>query len=681
MTQRGNPAQREAIAHAAGPCQILAGPGSGKTFVLTEHIRYLILQLHAAPSSILVLTFSRAAALEMKRRFQALCGAFPDSSLSSAAASVVFGTFHSVFFHILRQSLPHPPSVLGAAERQALILHLIRCHVPRCPEEELPHLLELCLPMIARIKARPDVYSGSDALPNDETFQNFLDAFPGPECFLRIYRDYCRFLEENHKTDFEGMILGCLRLFQQDPELLSRWRNRFRWILVDEFQDIDPPQYELLRLLSGSENPGLFVVGDDDQAIYGFRGADSSVMRRMTEDYPLTRRIFLDVNYRCSESIVRFSQLLIQENRLRVPKRMQAGGQGGAPVLILPFSDAGAEYAFLCGTLQALTPEALAQTAVICRSRAQTASLKRVLCRRGLSAGDSAEAPDPLRRSVFLDILSYLRLAQCLSCGRPLSCADFFRVMNRPQRFLSRRAVAGDASHGEAAFRIGEVFCMEELKRFYRGQPPMLRSIRTLEQDLSCLALLRPALAVRYLRHAVGYEAAAADCSTRSPEAYTTPPGKEAAPGRGPAAELSGQRRERVHAALDEAERCVSRAETAEEAAAALSALIAAASPNETVRKEPPPCRALGPQVITMHASKGLEFDRVFLPDLNEGILPGRQIRSEEGMEEERRLLYVAMTRAKRELTLLYLSGTPENPRRPSRFLRVLGVEDPMEKS
>lgn len=629
---RGNPSQKEAILFAEGSCQVLAGPGSGKTYVLVERIRHLIESYHIPPDRILVLTFSKAAAQEMRSRFQKIT--------DSRCNGVTFGTFHSVFYHILSRSEPVPLSIIRPSEQLAVFRHLLLCHeVPQKADDET--LLAAAAGLTAQIK------SGNGE--NARSAAGLIRLFSSPDIPKRICREYNDFLLENHKIDFEDMILRCRQLLETDPGTLACWRDRFRWILVDEFQDINPAQYAVLRLLA---QKNLFTVGDDDQSIYGFRGSDPSVMRRLKEDYPGTKQILLNVNYRCSGTITAAAGRLISANRNRFPKEISSAHPGGREVQFRAFPDEKQEYDWLCTKLLEPLPyhsegeSSLPHTtAVIFRNHLQAGSFAAELDRRGIAFRRQKSGPDRLRLEILHDLYSYFRFAEDTRSGRGRR-SDLYRIMNRPQRYLSRSAAPAEDLY------------LQDLRKAYAGSSHMLSITEQFISDLQYLTGLRPALAVRYLRRNIGYEDAVME-------------------GKRPADRIRASR------ILDGIAEAAGALRYPQELTAALEKMLQSAE-NGTAEEEsaknsnadtggiPGGAKDLAApkiSILTMHASKGLEFDSVFLPDLNEGILPGRRVNDEAGMEEERRLLYVSMTRARTDLTMLWLSGTKDNPRRASRFL------------
>ena len=582
-----NPSQREAVCCGPSPCEVIAGPGSGKTFVLTERIVYLIEHFKIDPSRILVLTFSRSAAAQMKERFMRRTG--------GNSAGVLFGTFHSVFFHILRESTHRSYALLKDEQRDRLLNHLI-CRYYSDPYER-PSLEE----------AEKMIRNGNAAVrQHDEDLR----------------RDYRRFLKENGFVDFDDMISECRSLLEADKEIRDYWSGRFTAVLVDEFQDINREQYEILRLLTSGR--GLFVVGDDDQSIYGFRGSDPAVMTQFMTDFPGTKRIFLDRNYRCSGCILRTASLLIRENRMRIPKEMTAEGPMGDRAVLRAFSEDSQEFLYLLREMRKLTGPELDSTAVIVRTNTHAAKIEKYLSGNGIACSGQISMSRSIYSAAARDIEAYLILAEGMKRDM-LPRNSFYRVMNRPQRFLLRSAAPSEF------IRPSELLSMSGGKEEYSA------GIQDLLRDLEILGTLDPEGFMRYLYYSAGYAEWAAE-------------------------NLGG--REQVLFELDR--------------------LLEKAGPLKDLREIPGAIRSLGEsrgnkkahgvRIMTMHVSKGLEFDRVYLPALNEGILPGRRCISPSDFEEERRLLYVAMTRARRHLELLYTTGTGQNPRPPSRFLSVYGV-------
>ena len=314
--------QEEAIKHADGPAMVLAGPGSGKTFVTVHRIRRLITSQGVDPAHILVITFTKAAALEMQERFFRL--------MEKEDIPVRFGTFHAVFYHILRQSAQYRGyTIITEKEKRKLIRDIIHDHrrFAYLQEEDIEEILTA----VSRYKIK--TAEEKRGLPGTEKNEADRDKVPEiqkmkREDFLFLFEEYQSWLAEFFKFDFDDLMTVCLRLLQEDVSLLAVWQAQFRYILVDEFQDISPIQYEIIRLLAAPEN-NLFVVGDDDQSIYGFRGASPDSVKRFLADHAQARQILLDVNFRCHGDIVGAAAKVISENESRIPKEISSRHEEG----------------------------------------------------------------------------------------------------------------------------------------------------------------------------------------------------------------------------------------------------------------------------------------------------------------------------------------------------------------
>ena len=582
--------QREAVCCGTGPCEVIAGPGSGKTLVLTEHILYLIEHEHVPPSGILVLTFSRAAAAQMKERFSVRSqGRFRD---------VRFGTFHSVFFYILRESTGRNYALLTAFQREKILSQLILNYYDDPKERPAAEELEKML--------RASSNTGEDA-----------------EKIRCIQRDYRSYLRENRFIDFDDMILACRHILTRHAQVREYWQKQFRAILVDEFQDVNAEQYEVLRLLT--DGRGLFVVGDDDQSIYGFRGSSPSIMQRFMTDFPGAVRIFLGFNYRCSANICKAAGIMIRENRIRIEKAVQAVCPPGDRVVLKGFKEDRQQLDYLADELARMTEEEQCRAAVITRTNLHVQKVAAFLSSRNITCAGKISASQAVLETVLRDLEHYRLLSMGVREGS-LPRQSLYRVMNRPERYLLR-SVADK-----------EQIPVQRLRDNILRQKGSVTELTEFLKDLFVLSTFDPEGFLRYLFDAMGY-------------------GRWAQENLGSAYEVKKVQEELLRLSRQFKD-------TGE-------MIEAAVRGREKHRKE----SSGGVQIMTMHACKGLEFERVYLPALNEGIIPGRRCREAEDLEEERRLLYVAMTRARQHLELLYVTGSRENPRPPSRFLSVYGVK------
>lgn len=601
--------QEKAIRHADGPAMVLAGPGSGKTFVTVERIRNLITSQGADPAHILVITFTRAAASEMKERFLAL--------MEKEVLPVWFGTFHAMFYHILKQSAQYRDyTIITETEKRKLVRDLIHNHKRflYVQEEDIEEILAA----VSRHKTRT-----SDGCAQES--ENTQDV---PEIrkmerkdFLFLLEEYQSWLEEFHKLDFDDLQTKCLSLLRSDEACLSRWQEQFHYIQVDEFQDISPVQYEIIKLLAAPGN-NLFIVGDDDQSIYGFRGASPDSMQKFLADFPKAERILLDVNFRCHEKIVEAAGRVIVCNENRIPKRIFAAQAAGEGIRLCP----------------AKSRETLQETVIgeLKREReAGSLSTCAMICRTNLDCGfwaqtlHEADIPCVLREKpgsrfshfVIKDICAYLALGQGERDRR-----HFLRVMNRPVRYIRRDSLAE------------EKVDRETLIGYYADAPAIQERVKRLYKDIDSLSGKRVHVQIHYIRKVIGYE---------------------------------GYLREKYGSG--KAEELIKIGEEFE----AFSRRFSSVREMESYMKEyrqvisEPPKRESGVQLLTMHASKGLEFDTVFLPECNEGKIPAEKAKTNAQMEEERRMFYVAMTRAKRRL-VLFFQNKKTGKEAPSRFLKPL---------
>ncbi len=594
-----NPAQQEAITHTAGAVQVLAGPGSGKTYVTVHRIRHLITHHGVNPANILVITFTKASALEMKERFFKLS--------NPERPAVWFGTFHAVFYHILRQSDAYRGyTIITESEKMKLIKKLLQMHKRFDLMQE-----EDCQKILLTISA----VKNKGIIPEEDI--RFL------------MTEYQNYLTEFKQLDFDDITLLCGRLLSEDNTFLGRWQKQFRYIMIDEFQDIAPQQYRIIQMLAEPEN-NLFVVGDDDQSIYRFRGASPKSMLRFREDYPKARQILLDVNYRCHKQIVEASLAVIEENAERFPKKIKASHEKGDGIDCKLFPSRKEEEQYLLRLFAGQKEEGtLERSCAIFRTNYECALFAQVL--------EQAKIPYTLKEVpnsrfshfIIQDLLAYLKLAQG-SRERRL----FLRIMNRPLRYIRRESL------------MHEIVREEEWMDYYRNVPSIRDEIERLFAVLKSLKGRKPYLAVHYIRKVVGYDAYLMD-------KY----------GREQAKELQQAADEfqdflKPFACCQEVDDYISQYE-------------------ESLRKQREKSRnnqgkeQEGIMLMTMHASKGLEFDRVYLPGCEEGKIPSKKAATPDDIEEERRLFYVAMTRAKEELILTAVKGET-GKELPSRFLKPI---------
>lgn len=603
---------------------VLAGPGSGKTFVLTRRIAHLIKAHHVDPSEILVITFTRAAAAEMQQRFLSLSeGTHPP---------VTFGTFHAVFYSILKEtSVCQRGSILSEAEKKKILRDIIQKN--RYNVSMHNDMLEEILSEIGQCKNR-----AHEICLSEKNF-NYTPKSVPQEFFFRIYRDFLEAAAILGKVDFDDMAWKCEELFRKRPDILKRYQARYRYLLIDEFQDIAPAQYRLVRLLAAPED-NLFIVGDDDQSIYGFRGARPEIMLHFPEDYPKAEMITLQVNYRSTPEVVEAAGKLILHNKNRFFKDSKAHSECGRQVCVERYETAGMLESALIEHLQReKRAGTLSECAVISRTSVMFPLFAEKCRKEGIPCVLKEKVKGIFESDVVNDLAAYLEFSQTPLEER--SRSQFFRFMNRPLRYISREAVNEKAE-------------FTHLIRYYQDRPAMRKTILRLQEDLERIRTMPVFLAISYIRKAMGYDGYLLEKSDKGSarqvmeEADLIQNSARGCKTFSRWKEIIEERRQAEAAGKPQAER-----EASEEA---------------------------GVTLITMHGSKGLEYGKVFIPNCNEGMTPHKKAKSGEEIEEERRMFYVAVTRAKKELTLLYFSGEKDakkeggsaKPIQPSRFLKEL---------
>lgn len=634
----GNEQQNKAIIWNTGPALILAGPGSGKTFTTVERVRYLIEVHKVDPSQILVITFTRAAAKEMRDRFY--------SRMEGELLPVTFGTFHAVFFQILKISSHYASgSILSEKEKREYLRTAFAAM-----KEELPQQEDWEAGLLSEI----------GCLKNkgkmEEAFQSLYLEKPK---FKQLFYAFQKLLLDMGKLDLDDFAAAVKHLFLKNPNILKEWQEHFRYILVDEFQDINATQYEVIKLLAG-EKQNLFVVGDDDQAIYGFRGSDPAIMQQFLADFPKAVQIPLSVNYRSRPGIVETAGVLVGKNKKRLPKRIVAGKEaagsrgemaaagpnafGWQPfsrdesVQIGTFADRKQQAREIVGKIAELRGCAEGQSmqapsiAAIFRTNTDCAMLAEALGAARIPYVMKEKLTSPYSHMVCRDLLAYLSFAKA-----ERSRAHFFRIMNKPCRYISRQMVTEtDVS-------------LERLLQKYGQQEYLRKNIMKLKSDISRIAGMDLYAAVNYVRKAAGYDG------------WMKSEWKEAAYREGMEMADFFQESVREFETLEALEDHIRRYE---------ESLMEAQQ-----KKEQGPADAVN--LITMHGSKGLEFDVVFLPDCNEGIVPHKKSMRGTEVEEERRMFYVGMTRAKEMLYISWVAGSGQDTGFPSRFLGDFGYRTP----
>ncbi len=591
---------------------VLAGPGSGKTFTITSRIEYLINRRKVRPEEILVITFTRYAATQMQLRFRSACEGrrFP----------VTFGTFHSVYFQILKKAYSlNGADVLTGKEKRSLlgraafeVLH---------QEQGREDFLYLLGQEIGRVK-------------NEDTDPGTYKAMSCESgAFRQIFRVYEEEKKKQKKLDFEDMLTCCRDLLLSDQKILEEWQKKFLYILVDEFQDCNAVQYEVLKLLADPER-NLFVVGDDDQSIYGFRGASPKIMQQFLRDYPDALQILLDTNYRCSEQIVVGSMKVIAHNQDRFPKKIHAAHRDGSGIRLRIFSDSGEESRSVAAEIRRLLDGGMPakEIAVLYRTGIEGELLAELLSRQRIPFQMQSWQNNLYEHFIGRDLRSYLSLAETLGeTGTEEERSDLLRIANRPNRYLARESL-------EEA-RIDK----NTLLSRYQGEKGMQDRIRKLYDDLDLIKDEPPFGAIQYIREGIGYENFLK--------------------------EYAGSR----HLRTDQYEEVLDQIQERSKDFSSTGEWISHVDRfGEDLKEQQSGRGQEGVRLQTIHSAKGLEYDTVFLLGVNEGNIPHKNAQLPEEIEEERRLFYVAMTRAKKQLLISYVGKRNGRPAEPSRFLGEL---------
>lgn len=596
-------AQSRAIAHGAGPAMVLAGPGSGKTLVITRRTKYLIEELKINPRQILVITFTKAAAEEMRERFGKLC----------RAPGVTFGTFHAVFFGILKHAYGYTAANIVSEEQKYQILQQ-QLHARHISAEDEKELLSELASEISMVK-------------NERiSLEHYYSRSCPEEAFRAVYQGYEKACRERSLIDFDDMMTYTYELLRARSDILRAWQQRFRYILVDEFQDINLLQYDILKLLAAPGN-NLFIVGDDDQSIYRFRGAKPEIMLNFPKEFPEAKMIVLDQNFRSTAPVIRGALQVIGENTHRFEKKIRHTREGGSAIDVREFDNQDHESLYLVKCIQKAADDGvpLSEMAVLFRTNQGAGPFAERMMEFNLPFEMRDALPNIYDHWIAKDIFAYLHLAHVR-----MDRTRFFQVMNRPKRYISRDSAAS------------EVVTFEALYEYYQDKEWMTDRISRLETDLRILKGLKPYAAVNYIRQGMHYEEYLQEYAA-----------------------FRKMKPEELTDLLDEIQQGARPYQTIEE----WYAHIEAYRQKLLERRGKKQKKEDAVIFATLHSSKGLEFSEVFLVDINEGFLPHKKAMTEADLEEERRLFYVGMTRAKDRLHLFYAKERFGKAVEPSVFL------------
>jgi DNA helicase-2/ATP-dependent DNA helicase PcrA len=585
---------------------VLASAGTGKTAVITQRTKKLITDYHVNPGNILVITFTKAAAMEMKQRFQML--------MQDDRTRVTFGTFHAVFFMVLKVAYHFDAgNIITEEQRYQLMREIIaRHHLDYRDENEF---ISNLLGEISKVK--------NMHAPLEHYYSNQC----GEEVFREIYREYERYMRGNRRIDFDDMLLYTYELFSERPDILAAWQKKYSYILIDEFQDINQLQFEIVRMLAQPEN-NLFIVGDDDQSIYRFRGSKPEIMLRFPEDYPGCKKILLDTNYRSGQYIVESALRLIGHNKERFDKQIVTEQKGGDVVRYLVFKNQKEQNLFIIKQIDEAVKAGgrFDRFAVLFRTNTQPRFLTEMLMEYNIPVRMKDRIPNIYEHWIARDILTYIRIA-----GGSRKRSDFLQIMNRPKRYIGRDSLCEDT----VAF--------DEWERMYDEQPWIAERIEQLAYDMKMLSRMSPYAAINYIRKGIGYD----DYLTEY-------------------AEYRSLNKDDLFDIIEELQESARGYKGYEEWTAHIADYTAEMKKIAAQRENTENAVTLA----TLHSAKGLEFDTVFLIDVNEGIMPYKKAVLDKDIEEERRLFFVGMTRARRKLCLCSVASLRDEEAEVSRFIK-----------
>ena len=603
-----NPAQMKAITHKSGPCMVLAGPGSGKTTVITKRTEYLIKKHRVKPEEILVITFSKAASNEMRERFHKLN---PDERYP-----VTFGTFHGIYYGILKWAYKMDTKNIFSEEEKYQLLYQI--------------VEQLSLEMEDEKEFIQDIAGEISVIKNN---QLMVESYESSNCdaalFRKIFEQYERERKAKRKIDFDDMLVLTYQLFVNRPDILRMWQKKYKYILVDEFQDVNQVQYDVICMLAAPEN-NLFIVGDDDQSIYQFRGARPDIMLNFPKDYPDTKQYVLDVNYRSTKAIVNGAARVIRHNQKRFEKKIITLNEQGEPVHVQEVKHPIEESKYVLREIQNAQVKGVPakEIAVLFRTNIEARALVETCMEYNVPFQMKEHFPNLYEHFIGRNLITYMKMAL-----GDRSRKSFLEIMNRPNRYIGRDSV----ERGEISF--------EMLRRFYIDKEWMQDRIDQFELDLRIIQRMAPYGAIQYIRKHVGYDEFLAEYAAKRKIKL-----------------------EELNEVLMEIEERAKAFKTIEEWFAHIEEYSTELRRQIEYRNDKKDAVSL----MTMHGAKGLEFDTVFIVGANEGISPYKKAETKEELEEERRMFYVAMTRAKRKLIITYTKERNGKRMEQSRYVSEL---------
>ncbi|MCR5837940.1 MAG: ATP-dependent helicase [Lachnospiraceae bacterium] len=591
-----NKSQEIAIAHNQGPALVLAGPGTGKTTVITRRVDRMVRE-GIEESSILVVTFTRMAAGEMRERYEKI--SVNDKN------QVTFGTFHSVFLNIVNSVGAFGRLQIVSEKEKTMILSEIVIE-NKIRNFELREFVDNIATEISKAKS---------VCP-----ESFKSGYCRQEDFEFIFDSYNKELRARNLIDYDDIVIMCNDLLSNNTGVRKKWQNKYKYIMVDEFQDINAIQYDTLKFLVG-EQQNIFVVGDDDQSIYGFRGASPTLMFKFKDDFAKCRIIRLDINYRSKKEIYDNAHNLICHNRKRYSKNVDSHRGAGGKIHFIETKNQIEEYEFIANQIKNMTKKGVSykDIAILLRNNTDIAKLENYLSGCGMSVATKCKKTifdHPIAR----DIIMYLKAALS-DLNQPIyKNASLANIINKPERLISRHMIIESESN------------IYELITRYESNDKIQKNITKLKNDLNMIKRMPPFAAVNYIELGVGLEKYV-ECEYKKYKLKDLGSIKDVFLKMKNEALRFKTNDEFIKFA--EQSRNFNKEETV--------------SSNRTKNNN----EINGVNIMTIHSSKGLEFRHVFIPDVCQGILPETRALREGDVEEERRLFYVGMTRAADSLYII----------------------------
>ena len=624
-----NPAQREAVLHTEGPVLVVAGAGSGKTRVLTRRIAHLLGAVGVKPPEILAITFTNKAAGEMRERVGDLVG-------PPARAAWVM-TFHSACGRILRreaQRLGYRSNftIYDQADQIRLVKRCLE-ELERDPKRFTPRGIHSQISNAKNTLVSPAEYI--------ERVSSFYD-----QTVAEVYDLYQKRLFASNAVDFDDMLFLTVDVLERFPEARGKWQEAFRYVLVDEYQDTNHAQYRLLQLLA-EKHRNVFAVGDPDQSIYGFRGADIRNVMEFEQDFPGSYTIALEQNYRSTQHILDAANGVISHNRERKEKNLWSELGDGDPVRVIEVEDEHAEARYVAAEIALLVEEGFSgsEVAVFYRTNAQSRVLEDILVRQGI-AYQVIGGPRFYERAEIKDLVAYLQVLD-----NPYDAVSLLRIANRPRRGIGDTTLARlqtwadqrEISLWEATAEAGMAGVGAAPQKALKAFRGTIESLMSAAQEFEVPELIEEVLARSGYRESL--------------EAERT-------------IEAEG-RLENLEELVSVAREWREQTETEDKTLSAFLQEISLYADQDAMRGDTSLVT-----LMTIHNAKGLEYRAVYLIGMEEGIFPHSRSIEEQGVEEERRLCYVGMTRAQERLTLMHASSRMLRGMRdhnlPSRFLDEL---------